>query len=218
MDNITDLIIANEGLIYSIIGKYKNYFELDDLYQAAVMGLLKAHKKYNRQSNAKFTTYAYPYILGEVIKYINNCRCIKLNRSIQILYPRIIRAKETLSQKMMKEPTSYELSLFLEVDEAVIEEVLTASSEVESLDRIMSEESGNIALYDQIGLPDNQIENYPLQHELDNLPPEEKELIMARYYDDMSQREVGNILGMYQVEVSRHEQRILKKLKDKMAA
>ena len=218
MDDITTLIIENEGLIYSIISKYKNHFELDDLYQVAIIGFIKAYKKYNKESSAKFTTYAYPYILGEVIKYIHRDRGIKLNRNIQILYPRILKAKEALSQRMMKEPTSYELSLFLEMDESVIEEVLTASSEVESLDRIMSEDSNNIDLYDKIGLPDRQIENYPLKHELDSLSEEERKIIMSRYYDDMSQREVGSLLGMYQVEVSRKEQRILKKLKDKMAA
>ena len=71
MNNITNIILENEKLIYKIINKYKNYFELDDLYQVAVIGIIKASKNYHEKSNAKFTTYAYPYILGEVIKYIN---------------------------------------------------------------------------------------------------------------------------------------------------
>ena len=71
MSNLTNLILENEGLIYKIISKYQNYFELDDLYQEAVKGLIKASNNYKSEYNTKFTSYAYPYILGEVIKYIN---------------------------------------------------------------------------------------------------------------------------------------------------
>ena len=112
MDNITNIIIENEGLIYKIISKYKNYFELDDLYQVAVMGMLKAYKNYKGNYNTKFTSYAYPYILGEVIKYINEFRSVKINKNTKLLYAKVLKAKEILSQKLMKEPTNHELSLF----------------------------------------------------------------------------------------------------------
>lgn len=214
MKNIEELIIQNEGLIYNIINKYKNYFELDDLYQVAVMGMLKAYKKYDKNYNAKFTTYAYPYILGEVIKYINEFRNIKLNKNTKLLYSKIIKAKEILSQKMMKEPTNYELALFLELDEALINEAITANTKVESLDRIIYEENNNFEMYEKIGFNDQTIDNYSLIYELEKLPNEEKQIIKARYFNDMSQKEIANILGTYQVEVSRKEQKILKKLKD----
>ena len=84
MTNITDLILENEGLIYKIINKYRSYFELDDLYQVAVMGLIKAYKNYKDDYNTKFTSYAYPYILGEVIKYINEFRSIKVNKNMKL--------------------------------------------------------------------------------------------------------------------------------------
>ena len=213
MNNITDIIIENEGLIYNIINKYKNYFDLEDLYQVAVMGILKAYKKYNNSYNTKFTTYAYPYILGEVIKYINESRNIKLNRNTKVLYSRIMKAKEVLSQKLMKEPTNYELSLFLELDESLIDEVINVNTNVESLDRILNEENNNFALYDKLGFNDYTIDNYPLIYELERLSKEERQIIKARYYDNLSQKELANILGTYQVEVSRKEQRILKKIK-----
>lgn len=213
MNNITDIIIENEGLIYNIINKYKNYFDLEDLYQVAVIGILKAYKKYNNSYNTKFTTYAYPYILGEVIKYINESRNIKLNRNAKVLYSRIMKAKEVLSQKLMKEPTNYELSLFLELDESLIDEVINVNTNVESLDRILNEENNNFALYDKLGFNDYTIDNYPLIYELERLSKEERQIIKARYYDNLSQKELANILGTYQVEVSRKEQKILKKLK-----
>ena len=68
MENMTDLILSNEGLIYKIINKYRAYFELDDLYQVAVLGIIKAANNYKDEYNTKFTSYAYPYILGEVIR------------------------------------------------------------------------------------------------------------------------------------------------------
>ena len=218
MEKITNIILENEGLIYGIINKYKNHFELDDLYQVAVMGLIKAYKKYDKKYNTKFTSYAYPYMLGEVIKYVNEFRSIKLNTTNKLLYQKIIKAKEILTQRLMKEPSTYELSLFLEIEESLINEVLISNSSIESLDKIISEDGKNLELYEIIGKNDIQLENYQLIYELDKLPSDEKKIIIARYYEDMSQKEIGDKLGMYQVEVSRKEKKILKKLKDNIAA
>ena len=218
MDKITDLIIENEALIYKIIGKYKSYFELDDLYQVAVIGIIKAYKNYQSNYDTKFTSYAYPYILGEVIKYINDYRSIKINRNSKLLYAKILRAKEILTQKLMKEPTTYELSIFLEIDESIINDVLEANAKVDSLDKIISTENDNLRLYDAFGKLDNNLENYPLIYEISKLSPEERNIIISRYYNDMSQKEVGEALGMYQVEVSRKEKKILQKLKNNIAA
>ena len=217
MNNITDIILENEGMIYKVINKYKNYFELDDLYQVAVMGIIKAYKNYNNSYNTKFTSYAYPYILGEVIKYINEYRSIKVNKNTKLLYSQILKAKEVLSQHLMKEPTNYELSLFLEIDESLIDEVTAANVTVDSLDKVIGEDDKNLELYDKFGYCDSEIENYALTYELENLSPLDKQIIMSRYYEDMSQKEVGDTLGMYQVEVSRREKKILKKLKDSIA-
>jgi len=214
MENITNIIIENEGLIYKIINKYKNYFELEDLYQVAVIGFIKAYKNYQQNYNTKFTSYAYPYVLGEVIKYINEFRSIKLNKNSKMLYSKTLKAKDILSQKMMKTPTTYELSLFLEIDEQIINEVLIANSTIDSLDKIISEEDKNLELYNKFGYCDQTIENYSLISELEKLSKEEREIIISRYYDDMSQKEVGEKLGMYQVEVSRKEKKILRKLHD----
>lgn len=218
MDKITNLILENESLIYKIISKYKNYFELDDLYQVAVMGIIKAYKNYNDSFNTKFTSYAYPYILGEVIKYINEYRNIKVNKNIKILYVKILKAKEILTQKLMKEPTINELSIFLEMDEKLIDEVIQANQIVDSLDKIISEDDKNFELYNKFGYTDREVDNYSLISELEKLSLEEKKIIMARYYDDMSQKEVGMRLGMYQVEVSRKEKKILQKLRNNIAA
>lgn len=218
MEDITELIIQNEGLIYKIINKYRHYFEIEDLYQVAVMGLIKASKTYNSEYGAKFTSYAYPFILGEVIKYINEFRNIKISKDMAKLYQKILNATQILSQKLMKVPTNYELSLFLEIDESVIEEVMNANMAVESLDRIISQDGMELDLYNKFGYCDNSIENYPLISELEKLSPTDRAIIESRYFENMSQSETGANLGMYQVEVSRREKKILSKLKDNIAA
>ena len=218
MNTITDIILNNEGLIYKIINKYKNYFDLDDLYQVAVMGIIKAYKNYKDNYNTKFTSYAYPYILGEVIKYINEFRNIKVNPKCRLMYSKILHAKEILTQRLMKEPTTYELACFLELDDNYIINVMTANSMVDSLDKIISEDDQNFDLYNKCGYIDNSVENYPLMSELEKLSPVEKQIIFGRYYDNMSQKEVGETLGMYQVEVSRQEKKILQKLRDNIGS
>ena len=171
MENLGEIILENEGLIYKIINKYRNYFEIEDLYQVAVMGLIKASKNYNKDYGAKFTSYAYPFILGEVIKYVNEYRNIKISKDTAKLYSKILKAAEILSQKLMKIPSNYELALFLEIDEFVIEEVLLANNTVESLDRIISQEDKNMDLYNKFGYCDETIENYSLISELEKLSP-----------------------------------------------
>ena len=218
MENILDIIVENERLIYSIIGKYKNYFELEDLYQVAVMGIIKAYKNYKSNYNTKFTSYAYPYILGEVIKYVNEYRSVKVSKNTKELYIKILHAKEVLAQKLMKEPSIYELSIFLEIDEKIIEEVIIANTTVDSLDKIIEGDDKSFDAYSKIGYYDENIENYFLSEELSKLTKEERQIIFGRYYNNMSQKEVGDALGMYQVEISRKEKKILKKLKDNIAA
>lgn len=218
MNDITDIIAENEKLIYKIINKYRNYFELEDLYQVAVIGIIKAYKNFDDKYAVKFSSYAYPYILGEVIKYINEARSIKLNGTSRKLYFRIQKAKEVLSQRLMKEPSIYELSIFLETDESIISETILANSTIDSLDYVISEDGKELELYDRLGYYDDSIENYPLLSEIASLPDDEREIIQARYYEDKTQKEVAESLGMYQVEVSRKERKILRKIHDNIAA
>lgn len=214
MNDITQIIIENEGLIYKIINKYKNYFEIEDLYQVAVIGIIKASKNYNSDYGTKFTSYAYPFILGEVIKYINEYRNIKINKENAKLYGKILKASEILSQRLMKVPSTYELSLFLEIDESTIEEILTMNMQVESLDKIISIDGKELELYSKIGYIDYGIENYPLKSEIEKLPELDKEIIKSRYYENLTQSEIGANLGMHQVDVSRKEKKILTRLKN----
>lgn len=213
-----ELIKENNGLIYQIINKYKNYFEIEDLYQVAVIGLIKAKNKYNNSLNTKFSSYAYHYILGEVLQYINNSKLLKISKEYKKIYIKVLKASEILTQRYMKVPSIKELSDFLEIDEKIIADSINANSYVDSLDKVITEENKNYDNYNNYGYYEKGIEDYPLLYELEKLNSEEKNIINARYYNDLSQRETGNSLGMYQVEVSRKETKILKKLRNTIAS
>lgn len=204
----------NENLIYSIINKYSYYYDKDDLYQVGVIGLIKAYNNYNKNFNTKFTSYAYTYIFGEVVKYINDNKNFKVSKEYMRLYKKINEAKTILTQKLMKSPSNYELSLFLEIDEKLIEEVISANQLVDSLDREIEEDGKKVFLYDVVGENKDLTDNIFLYDELDKLSKEELMLLKERYFFDKTQQDVAKQFGVNQVKISREEKKILKKLSD----
>lgn len=214
MDDLTSVIINNENLIYSIINKYSNYYDIDDLYQVGVMGMIKAYNNYKDCYNTKFTSYAYTYIFGEIVKFINDSKSFKVSKDSRSLYKKINEAKTILTQKLMKEPSNYELSLFLEIDEKLIEDVINVNQTVDSLDREIMEDGKKVFLYDVVGEEVDNVENIFLYEQLDKLSKEELMLLKKRYFYDKTQSEVAKELGVNQVKVSRQEQKILRKLSE----
>ena len=212
---LANLIEDNKGLIYSIIKKYTKYYEFDDLYQVSVMGIIKAFNNYDPRCGTKFTTYAYKYILSEVINYTNNARLIKSSREYNRLYKQILEARNILTQSLMKEPSTYELSLFLELDEEVVNSVLQIKDTVASLDSSISSDGKTVTLIDNISNTKfiDETNKIVLNDMLESLSKEELELIKLRYFEDKTQAEIAKYLHTNQVQVSRNETKILKKLK-----
>ena len=209
------LINENFGLICSIIGKYTKYYEFDDLYQVSIIGIMKAHQNYKPDKNIKFTTYAYKYILSEVYNFINNSKLIKTSKEYNKIYKKINEAKIILTQKLMKEPSNFELSKFIEIDERVINEVMKYQERVKSLDEVIEKDGKEITLKDRISSDENIINynNISLKEELNTLDNNEKRLIKMRYYEDKTQQEIAEYFNTNQVQISRNEQKVLKKLK-----
>ena len=212
---LVEIIKENNNLIYSIINKYAKYYEIEDLYQVSIIGIMKAYQNYKQGFGVKFTTYAYKYILSEVLLYINNNKTIKVSRDYLKLYKKILEARTLLTQKLMKEPSNYEISLFLEIDEAIINEVMRYQERVKSLDEVVSDEGREICLIDQIPIHNNDTNTY-LIDELRTLTEEEQYLINLRYFEGKTQSEIAKIFGTKQVNVSRIEHKTLKKLKNKL--
>ena len=218
MDEITDLILNNEKLIYSITNYFKNYNSREDLYQAGCLGLISAYKKYNPNMNCKFTTYAYPYILGEMRKLVREDKGIKISREITKLNLKIEKAYVLLTQKLMKEPTTYEIASFLEIPEYYVSEAILSLNKIKSIDEPVNGEGKEFTLQDVIGESNNIDDLILLRDSLNKLTEDEKELINNRYINDYTQSETSKIIGMSQVQVSRKEHKVLEKLKQKMVA
>lgn len=211
-----DNLLEYENLIHSIVNKFKSFSDKDDLFQVGMLGLISAYKNYDESLETKFSTYAYYYIYGEINKYVRESKCIKVSKDLVKLNKSIEKCKEVMRQRLKREPTTTEISLILEIEEEKIKEAQLATLEVKSLDYTYNEE--DINLYNSVKIEDKETSPsiLDLKEELFKLSGEERNIILARYYQDLSQTEVGKELGMSQVQVSRTETKILQKLKSKL--
>ncbi len=212
---MNNLIKENEFIIYSVIKKYLNYYDKDDLYQVGAIGLIEAYKHYNNNKNTKFSSFAYFYVKGEVTKYIRESNTLKVGKDLIELNKKIDKIKEYLTQKKGHVPTTLELSLFLEIPEEKIIEAQNANQVVESLDKETNE---NTEIYDFYGYEEKSYkeELIDLRNELSKLSKEDKLLIEKRYNEGLTQSETSKDLGMNQVKVSRMEKKILTRLKSRL--
>lgn len=211
-----DLLVDNEKLVYSIINKFRGYFDMDDLYQVGMIGLINASKNFNKSEGVKFSTYAYTYVFGEVNKYIRENNNLKIGKDAIRLKKSIEKAKDIMRQKLFREPTTLEVSLFLDMPLEKVLEIESIKQETKSLDYIGEEDSNS--LYNKVRFENKEIdpEILDLKTELENLDNDEKKLIYSRYYLDMTQQETSKEMGMSQVQVYRKEAKIFKKLKSRL--
>lgn len=216
MNKYEEVINSTSGMIYMIINKYFKGYDKEDLYQVGVIGVIKAYNNYKKDHNTKFSTYAYTYIYGELYTYINNLKGLKVARENYSLYRKINDARNILSQKLMKEPSIYELSSFLELDYKLIENIISSMQSVDSLERTIISDDKDLSLLDVVSDKKDyyNIDYLMLNDEVNNLPEPWKEVIKLRYFEDKTQSEVAKMLDMNQVEISRGETKILKKIKN----
>ena len=144
-------------------------------------------------------------------------KTIKVSKEYHKLYKKILKARNILTQKLMKEPSTKELSQFLEIDEKIINEVMKYQEKIKSLEEETKE--NELTLLDKISLDENIIDDYHilLKDELNKLEKDEYNLIKMRYFEDRSKQEIASFLGTNQVKISRNEQKILKKLKNNLS-
>lgn len=217
MNDIETIINDNKNLIYAITNYFKDYSNKEDLFQVGVLGMLKAYKNYNESLNIKFTTYAYSYILGEMKKYVREDKGFKVSKSISSLGIKIDKAYELLSQKLKRNPSSYELASFLEIPEYMVADVINSRVKIRSIDSPVSDDSKELTLHETIASKEEDINTLILlRDELSKLNDFEKELIKKRYFEDQTQNEIASCFGMSQVQVSRSEKKVLTKLKSRL--
>ena len=205
-----DRIKECEGIIFKLANKYKNYYNFEDLYQAGCIGIIKANKNY--KGNTKFSTYAFKYILGEMIDFIRKDKSIIVSEEVYYLYKKYLYVKELLYEKYEREVSFDEICNYMEIDKNVLLNIIESISFAKSINE--DEIIYNSLSFDERGSIDDEI---LLKMELDNLDNLEKDLIKIRYYEGYSQSETAMKMGISQAKVSRQERLILKKIKDNIS-
>lgn len=214
-----ELINGNLKLVLSILRSFnKGNYNMDDLFQVGVIGLIKAIENFDLSYNLKLSTYAVPLILGEVKRYIRDNTSIRVSRSIKDLAYSIINYKETYFNKFGVEPTNKEIAEKLGVEEYRISYALDALKEPMSIfEPIYNDGGDTIYLQDQIAdkkeLNSDKDMLISLKKGLNKIKQREREVLIARYIVGKTQMEIAQSLNISQAQVSRIEKNAILSLK-----
>lgn len=216
------LVLNNVGLIWSIVKRFSNRgYELEDLFQIGSIGLMKAIDKFDLSYDVKFSTYAVPMISGEIKRFLRDDGMIKVSRSLKEHAYRVSLAQEQFQKKYHREATIEEIAAVtrLPMDEIVVS--LEANREVESLNRTVYEGDGHdISMMDMIEeknpWEERLMDRMLLAEAMGQLKEQERKIVRFRYFENKTQREIGDLMGISQVQVSRMEKKILGNLKTLM--
>lgn len=219
------LVEGNLKLVLSVIKKFNNRGEdLDDLFQVGAMGLMKAIDNFDFIHGVKFSTYAVPMIIGEIRRYLRDNSVVRISRSVKDTAYKALQFKENFFNEKGEEPTIEQIADALNVDTIDVVIALEAIQDPVSIySPIYSNGGDEIYLIDQIA-DDYETEEQKLNKMIINegiakLNSRLKGIIYSRYYDNKTQMEIAEELGISQAQVSRLEKSALKIIfeqKDKM--
>ena len=218
------LIRQNNGLIWSIVKRFNGRgYDLEDLYQIGCIGFIKSIKRFDTSFDVRLSTYAVPYILGEIKRFIRDDGPIKISRSIKDLAIKIKELQKEYSKKG-KDISIEQIAKELKLSKEDIIFAMESSNTVESFEaNIMKDSSSDdkkISLIDRIATDKNEEEvitnKLVLQDIIEKLENKEKEVILLRFFKEKTQTEVAKILGITQVQVSRIERKTLARMKQKL--
>ena len=221
-EKMTKLVENNNGLIWSIVKRFEGRgYELEDLYQIGCIGFIKAIKRFDTSFEVKLSTYALPYILGEIKRFIRDDGKIKVSRSIKELISKIKDIEKRYLLEEGKEVTISELSKELKVSKEEIALALDSLNPIISIyDETYENDDKNVSLIDKLSTNIDEAEQVTnkisIKELINELNEREKELILLRYYKNKTQMQVAKILNISQVQVSRIEKKILNSMKLKL--
>lgn len=211
------ILKENNGLIWSLVKKFigKGY-EVEDLYQIGCIGFIKAVKRFDINFNYQLSTFAVPYILGEIKKFIRDDGIIKISRNIKELSLKIRDIENEYFRKEMELPTTKQIADILNVKEDEVLIAIDARRQVESINEELYDDSKCQRIEQIIPKVDEQnkiIDNLTIKEMVNNLGSRDKQIINLRFFKEKTQAQVAKILGISQVQVSRLERRILNDMK-----
>lgn len=230
------LIEKNLGLVHHIVRRFAGRgYELEDLFQIGVIGLIKAIDKFDLSIGVRFSTYAVPMITGEIKRFLRDDGPLKVSRTIKENALKVSVVRQRLQSSLGREPTLQEIAAEAALTEEEIVLAMEATMEVESIYAAVYQDDGSeLYLVDKVAATGNgsvgsvmgesadyekeELLNHMLLTQLlDSLPERERQLIQMRYFQNRTQVEVAGILGISQVQVSRLEKKILLRMRQSIA-
>jgi RNA polymerase sigma-B factor len=198
---------------------------VDDLVQVACIGLLKAIDRYEPDRGTRFTSYAAPTILGELKRYFRDKGwAMHVPRDLQERALKAVRESERLAKQLGRSPSVREVAAAVGCSSEELLEAYEAASSYEtaSLDAPATRsEQESIALIDLVGDDDDGFEAVAdtelLAEAWRELPSPERRVLQLRFVHDMTQREIGDVIGYSQMHVSRLLRRALRHLEEATA-
>lgn len=218
------LVLQYNDLVESLARKYsKNSTIHEDLVQVGMIGLLAAVRRFDSSFGKSFESFAIPTIIGEIKRFIRDKTwSVHVPRRIKELGPKIKKAVEELTAKNQHTPTVAEIAEHLGVSEEDILETMEMgrSYKALSVDRKVEADSegSTVALLDLVGDSEGGYENVDFKLILEKILPilseREQNILRCIFFENMSQKETGELLGISQMHVSRIQRRSLKKLRE----
>ena len=206
----------NLGLVHLCANRFRGRgVEYDDLYSAGCIGLMKAVNAFDTERGVRFSTYAVPVILGEIKRLFRDGGTVKVSRSMKELSMRVVRLRDELRMQSGKEPTVQQLSREMGGEEAEIVQALCVSVPPVSLTD--PGESGEGQLDIPVPPPDTEIGDVlALRQIMQTLSERDRMLLTMRYYQNKTQSQTAQALGMTQVQVSRREKKLLLTMREEL--
>lgn len=225
-EDMTKLIEDNSRLVWSIVRRFNGRgYDIEDLYQIGSIGLIKAIQRFDTSFEVRLSTYAVPYILGEIKRFIRDDGPIKVSRSIKELNVKIQELKKHYLITKGREITIEEIAKELKVDKDDIIIAMESNNSIESIEGTSNQsdkEGKKLSILDKISTGKNEEEiitnKIVIKQLLKELDERDREIILLRFFKEKTQTEVARILGISQVQVSRIERKVLDKMKNKLTS
>ncbi len=220
MQALECIIEENIGLVRSTALRFRDRgTDFEDLVQIGTIGMIKAVRSFSFEHEVAFSTYAVPLIMGEIKRHLRDDGPIKVSRIYKKLSMEIGRARNKILTDEGREPSIAELAEIcgISIEEAAI--ALETINPISSLSETYGDDE-KLTLESQLASPDREIERVTdriaLSQAISKLPRDWQKIITLRYYRNMTQQQVADVLGLSQVKVSREEKKILMALKTEL--
>ncbi|MFJ8232715.1 RNA polymerase sigma factor SigF [Streptomyces sp. NPDC094448] len=221
------LIELNLPLVRYAAARFRSRNEpMEDIVQVGTIGLIKAIDRFDCERGVEFPTFAMPTVVGEIKRFFRDTSwSVRVPRRLQELRLALTKASDELSQRLDRSPTVPELAAVLGVSEEEVVDGLAVGNAytASSLDSPSPEDDGGEgSLADRLGYEDSALEGVEYRESLKpllaKLPPRERQIIMLRFFANMTQSQIGEEVGISQMHVSRLLTRTLAQLRQGLTA